>query len=424
MIVACGQMEATTLSEASRAWPMAERLAAQARAAQADLLVLPECAYPAYWLESVARYMQPDIERSDRVLERFAALSREHRIWIVTGFVEENEGQLHNSAAVFDRSGALVGVARKSFMWDCDNRWFTPGSSLSVFDSEFGRMGVLICADARTPEIVATLATEGAEFIIEPTAWVNAGRWGQNYLNVQADFMIRARAIEFGLAFACASKSGCEADKLEYVGQSQVVDADGQVRAKAPIGGEHLISADISPATARLPVLDDVQRDRLLGGRPPMRATGRAGRMSIRCADDAGAICDAIRRAGGRVCHLSGNDLRNFAPARCAALEGAQVLVYDGLTPEEALLRTRAAENRVFAVAVGVTGVSLLAAPDGSIRWRSSDIGESIELDLSLADDKHFTPETDLWEQRRPACFRLPAAAASTRQVSSVCGTV
>lgn len=100
------------------------------------------------------------------------------------------------------------------------------------------------------------------------------------------------------------------------------------------------------------------------------------------------------------------------------------MLVYDGLSPEEALLRTRAAENRVFAVAVGVTGVSLLAAPDGSIRWRSSDIGESIELDLSLADDKHFTPETDLWEQRRPACFRLPAAAASTRQVSSVCGTV
>ncbi len=428
MIVACGQMEATTLSDAPRVWPMVERLVSQSREAGADLLVLPECTYPAYWLESVERYMQPDIERADLVLERYASMARSSRMWIVVGVVEENAGKLHNSAAVFDRTGRLVGVARKSFMWDCDNRWFSPGSSLSVFDSEFGRMGVLICADARTPEIVATLATQGAEFVIEPTAWVNAGKRGQTYLNVQADFMIRARAIEFGLPFACASKSGCEADKLEYVGQSQIVDASGRVVAKAPIDGEHLILADVVPASAGSIMIEAPQRSQLLSGKAPYRASKQAGKVLISLRAEAGAIADVVQSAGGRVVVLKGADLKNFAPARCASLEGAQVLVYSGRASDEALVRTRAAENRVFVVVVDGrmggaeqkqnTGAIVIAAPDGSIMWRGTENGDTLELDLALADDKRFTPETDLWEQRRAACFRLPEP-----RVPAGCGT-
>lgn len=407
MIVACGQMEATTMDAARDVWPMVERLAVQAGRKSADLLVLPECTYPAYWLESAERYMRPDIERSAAVLARFSRIAAEHGFWLVVGFVEEADGRLYNSAAVFDRAGRQIGACRKNFMWDCDNYWFSPGAAMSVFDSEFGRMGVLICADARTPEITASLVTQGAEFVVEPTAWVNADRTGRQYLNVQADFMIRARAMEFGVPFACASKSGREEDKLHYVGQSQIVDADGRTSARAPIHGEHLILAELAPAPGRPPLLEPELRQRLLADRPAARPTTSVEKVALRIRADFDSIAASLKAAGARVVQFSAAQLGTFAPARVAALDGAQVLLYRGRITDDALLRTRAAENRVFAIAAA-DAVQQVVAPDGAVVWRQSEGGESLELNPALADDKRFTPDTDLWEQRRASCFRLP----------------
>lgn len=413
MITACGQMEATTLEQAGEVWPVVDRLAEQAAAARADVLVLPECTYPAYWLESVERYLRDDIERSATVLERFAAVAAKHRFWLVAGFVEEADGRPYNSAAVFDRTGRLIGVARKNFMWDCDNRWFSPGRSMSVFDSEFGRMGVLICADARSPEIVASLAAQGAEFVLEPTAWVNASPLPRIFRNVQADFMIRARTVEFGVPFACASKAGREGDKLEYVGQSQIVDAAGRLLAGAPIGGECLIHADVIPRTARQSVMDDATYERLTRRALPVRPRSAGDRCTLRMTDDADAICAAIEAAGGRVARLTTADLASYAPSRVAALDAAQALVFQGRVTDEVMVRTRAAENRVFAI-VASSEVQIVVAPDGSVAWKTGGSDDAPALDLSRADDKRFTPETDLWEQRRVECYHLARQAAVT----------
>ena len=405
MIVAAGQMEATTLSDSEKVWPMVDRLADHASDAGADLLLLPETTYPAYWLESIERYMQPDIERMDKVLDRYAKIAAAQSIWLVVGFIEENKGKLHNSAAVFDRSGNLVGIARKSFLWDCDNRWVTPGESLSVFDTEFGTMGLLICADARTPEIANALVSSGADFIVEPTAWINASKVRRTYRNVQADFMIRARAMEFAVPFVCASKAGREGELLEYVGQSQIVDAAGNVLAKAPVGGEHLLHAEIHPAPGRPAEMDEATQQRLTQPEPPYRAANPGGKISIRIQSDADAIIKSIEVAGGRVAGLPTSELPKFPRARCAALDGAQVLVYRGRISDDAFARTRAAESRVF-VLIASDSVQYVIAPDGAIMWRTADGGSTVELDLSLADDKRYTPVTDIWDQRRPACYR------------------
>lgn len=412
MIVAAGQLEATTLANASNVWPMVDRLATQAGDAGADLLVLPEANYPAYWLESIERYMQPDIERMDRVLDRYAKVAAKYSIWLVVGIVEERGGKLYNSAAVFNRSGEIAGIARKNFMWDCDNRWFTPGDALSTFDTEFGTMGVLICADARTPEIVNTLASDGAEFIVEPTAWVNASTVRRTYRNVQADFMIRARAMEFAVPFICASKAGREDDKLEYAGQSQIVDATGRTLAKAPVGGEHLLHAEIQPAPCRPSDIDEPTRRKLTDARP-FRATEPGGRVQIPVRDGADAVAKAIEAAGGRVAQLPGSELSRFASARCAAIDGVQVIVYRGRISDDAFARSRAIENRVWII-VASDAVQYVIAPDSTIVWRTADGGNVVNLDLAQADDKRLTPETDLWEQRYPACYRFASTAAVT----------
>ncbi len=410
MIAACGQMEAVTLDHADTVWPVIDRLATGAAKAHADLLVLPETTYPAYWLHSMERYMQSDILRSADVLARFSALAKTHGFFLAAGFVEERNGNLYNSAALFDRAGELVGIARKNFLWDCDNRWFAPGDSITAWDTELGRVGMMICADCRAPEIMATLVADGARMIILPTAWVNASKVRRTYRNVHPEFLIRARAMEFGVPMVCCSKAGREGDFLEYVGQSRVVAADGQTLVEAPVGGEHLIVSEVSLGDGRPTDAEDKVRSRIIDGHPAFRAKSPGPKVSIQKSQNAEVVADLLDAAGGRVGRITAEELKSFAPTRYHALTGAQVVVVRGRVFEESFLRARAAENRIFVIAADAA-VQTVVAPDGSVIVREDDLETALELDLSLADVKQYTPETDLWAQRRVECYRLPEPA-------------
>lgn len=406
MIAACAQMEATTMDQADGVWMNLEVLAAKAAEASADLLVLPELVYPAYFLESTERYMQPDIERSEKVLERLSKLAKKHGFWLVSGFVEECEGRLYNSAVVFDRKGSKIGTARKNFLWDCDHQWFTPGESLTVIETEFGGMGVLICADARVPEIPATLVTQGAQFIVQPTAWVNTSNVRRTYRNIQPDFLIRSRAMEFGTPFICCSKAGREGSVLEFIGLSQMVSAEGGVLAQAPLGGDHLITAEVSPADPHTIDMDDETRRRLLSSEPPFRPEQPGQKCTIRLRENADSIALMLESVGARPARMKVGELSHFGPARRHALDGAAVLVVEGRVMDDAMIRTRAAENRVFVIAASDMA-QFVVDPDGNIAWRKGDWQDKLELDLASADLKQFNPHTDLWAQRRVESYRL-----------------
>ncbi|MEK6644909.1 MAG: carbon-nitrogen hydrolase family protein [Planctomycetota bacterium] len=410
MIAACGQMEAVTLDQGDAVWPVVERLAKAAADAGADLFVLPETTYPAYWLHSMERYMQPDILRSAEVLRRFSTLARTHHFYLAAGFVEERNGKLFNSAALFDRAGEVVGIARKNFLWDCDNRWFAPGDSIAAWGTELGRVGMMICADCRAPEIAATLVADGARMIILPTAWVNASKVRRTYRNVHPEFLIRARALEFGVPLVCCSKAGREGEHLEYVGQSRIVAADGRTLAEAPTGGEHLIVSEVTLGECKPTEADDKMRTRIMDRHPAYRAKTPGGKVILNVKQGADAVADALESSDARVGRIAAAELGTFVAARYHALTGAQVVVARGRAFEESFIRARAAENRVFVVA-GADSVQMVVAPDGSVIFRETDWDATVELDLSLADIKQFTPETDLWAQRRVECYRLPETA-------------
>ncbi len=438
MIASAGQMVATTIEEPAAAWLAVDRLAREAAETKADLLVLPEATYPAYWLDSAERYMRDDIERTGAVVEKFSKLAAKHAFWLVAGFVEERDGKLFNAAGVWDRDGNLVGTAYKNFLWDCDHRWFQPGPDIRCFDTEFGRMGVLICADARVPEIAATLANDGAQFIVQPTAWVNTSNIRRTYRNVQPDFLIAARAMEFGVPFVCASKSGREGDHLEYVGQSRIVDEAGLVLVSAALGGEELVTATIAPTDPKPIDIKPEHLARLRSNDPPFTpgaastardaasAKGKASSstrgassaskttgaakfgptIKVKLKADADAIAAALTAAGARVATLSTADLNTFAAARCLALDGVQVIVAAGRIADDTLARARAAENRIFVIIAKDEGDRVID-PGGNVAWRRADWSDEIELDLAQADLKEFTPETNIWRGRRVDCYRL-----------------
>ena len=89
-------------------------------------------------------------------------------------------GHIYNTSYVFDRNGHQIGKHRKMHLFDIDvkgGQYFkesdtlTPGDQVTVFDTEFGKMGVCICYDFRFPELARLMVDQGAEVIIVPAAF-------------------------------------------------------------------------------------------------------------------------------------------------------------------------------------------------------------------------------------------------------------
>lgn len=149
---------------------------AQAEAAGArkpDIFITPEC-----WLDG---YAAPD-ETSTRerlmsvaqplegspYLDKVAELARKHRMWICFGFSSLEDGKLFNASGLWNREGKLVGVYHKTHIQTHDVQ-YDLGMGLPVWESEWGKLGMMICADRRWPETVRTLRIQGARLILNPT---------------------------------------------------------------------------------------------------------------------------------------------------------------------------------------------------------------------------------------------------------------
>lgn len=427
--VATVQLAAQTIDEAETVWPRIERWVRHAAEAGCRLVVIPECSYPAYVLGSAERARAGDILTQSVVKERFATLARSNCITLVAGFVEDSGGRLWNAARIWDAGGKLLGVQHKTFLFDCDNRWFSHGTKIEPIDSEVGRIGIVICADARAPEVSATLVNRGAELIVVPTAWVNMAREPGQYWNIQPDVLIRARATEFGVPYVSADKCGHE-PPMEYVGQSLIVAADGAVVVQAGPTEETCIIGEVSPARGRSPRLETDLREKL---RAPFAALPPLTRSELKFALlPAQVPFDEMRsgqvRSGvqlvlgeGRAIWPPGEqpvagvycgaatDIQTFHAIRALALRGDRLILIPGVNETDLpTLRTRAAENRLF-VACTSSERAWLIGPDGQVRGASTHANEPVVLtiDLREADNKHVTPETNVFEQRRPELYQL-----------------
>ncbi|MCB0666520.1 MAG: carbon-nitrogen hydrolase family protein [Saprospiraceae bacterium] len=116
--------------------------------------------------------------------EYLGKIAGEKSIYIVAGILESDGDAVYNTAVLLDRQGRLAGKYRKVCLPREEiEGGVTPGSSFPVFDTDFGRIGMMICWDVAFPEPARELARQGAEIILLPI-------WGGN-LN-----LAKARAIE------------------------------------------------------------------------------------------------------------------------------------------------------------------------------------------------------------------------------------
>ena len=243
--VAAAQLKAFSLEQADQALASIGWAVKQAAEAKVDLLVLPECAYPAYLIGSVENYRAAEILPPSEYIIVLARLARKNNMHIVSGYIEDVGTHLYNSAVLIDNQGQEVGTYRKSFLWGADNHYFKPGERLTVFETVLGKIGMVICADTRAPEIIAKQVMDGAQLIAMPTCWVNVAKEPDCYENPQPEFLISARAKEFDIPFVCANKYGMESAEVGYCGRSIIAGRTGKISAEAPGDAECLLVEEI-----------------------------------------------------------------------------------------------------------------------------------------------------------------------------------
>lgn len=238
---------------------LSEALAAVEAAADggAELAVLPECTWPAYLLGTDHVERWASLPTADEVIDRFAEAARRRSIVLVVGLAVPTGSdrlKVANAATVIDADGTVVHTTHKRFLWDVDTHWFAPGTASRVVPTRVGRLGVMICADGRMPEIARELAVAGAELLVDPTAWVTAGPDPATWNNPQAVHMFPTRARENGIWAIAANKVGFERDLVAYCGRSCIVAPDGQVTARASSETAETIMVDVELAAPAFPV--------------------------------------------------------------------------------------------------------------------------------------------------------------------------
>jgi predicted amidohydrolase len=156
-----------------------ERLVGQIPDCGIDVLVTPEGYLDGYVsteedvdAANIARY---GVQQGSAYLERAAQIAARRRAWFVFGCIHNTVDGSKNAALVFDREGQIVGEYDKVHCQTHDQK-YVAGNALPVFESEYGRFGVMICADRRWPETVRTLALQGARVIFNPTYGMHGER--------------------------------------------------------------------------------------------------------------------------------------------------------------------------------------------------------------------------------------------------------
>ncbi|HYE83170.1 MAG TPA: carbon-nitrogen hydrolase family protein [Clostridia bacterium] len=194
-----------------------------------DFIVFPECTYPCYLLGTDSKTLAEALSHTETIISRIASMAKHYQVYIALGIALPCEGKLYNAALVFNREGRIINHAYKSNMWHFDERWFTPGEHSSVFDTEFGRIGMMICADGRIPEIARKLRLKGAQLIIDPVNLAANAAAPEQLSNQQYEFILQARARENGVFILACDKCGVEADMVTFLGRSFVADPEGNM---------------------------------------------------------------------------------------------------------------------------------------------------------------------------------------------------
>ena len=212
---------------------------------EADFVMLPEIFTCPYDNSCFPQFAEIDEGETFRFL---SDLARERKAYVIGGSIPElDDGKIYNTSYVFDRSGELIGKHRKIHLFDIDvkgGQYFkesdvlSPGREITVFDTEFGRMGVCICFDIRFPDLFIKMREAGVKMVFIPAAFnmtTGPAHW---------ETLFKSRALDQQIYVLGCSPARDEGASYVAYGHSVLTDPWGSVVCK--LGAEEgILSAQI-----------------------------------------------------------------------------------------------------------------------------------------------------------------------------------
>jgi predicted amidohydrolase len=218
----------------------AERCVLESR--DTDVVLLPE-ALTLGWTHPSA-LTEADAIPDGPSCQRLRAAARKRGVFVCAGLVERDSDKIFNAAVLIDPSGRVLIHHRKIYELDIAHSLYSRGDRLSVVETPFGRIGVMICADGFSPgqSISRSLALMGARYILSPCAWAVPAEhdndrepygklWVDNYGVVTKAFEVTIAGAS-NVGPITAGPWQCR----KCIGNSLVIGPGGQELGRGPYG--------------------------------------------------------------------------------------------------------------------------------------------------------------------------------------------
>lgn len=210
---------------------------------QADLIFFPELQlypfFPQYEKLNCEQYL---LSVEEAPIQQIIKKAKEKQI-IVSPNIYLSNHQFHYDASLFiNAAGEIQGISKMVHIVQGQNfyeqDYYSPADDgFKVYDTPFGKIGIVICFDRHLPESIRTCAAKGADLILIPTANVKGEPLDM------FEWELRIQAMHSSVFIAMCNRVGTEG-KMEFIGQSIVIDPHGNILCKAN-NEENLLFAEV-----------------------------------------------------------------------------------------------------------------------------------------------------------------------------------
>ncbi len=233
----------------------------QAKNQGANLIVFPELALTGYVCRDTLYELAEPVPEGESI-RRLAEIAKKEAIHVVFGALERSEkahATLYNTAVLLGPNG-FIGKYQKMHLPTHsvfeEKRYFRPGYQTPVFETEIGKLGLIICYDVFFPEITRLLRLKGSQLIICISASPGVRR-------TFFETLTAARAIENTAFLVYVNLVGVE-NGLQFWGGSRIVAPNGKITSQAKYDEEDLIIgkidyADLKQTETFVPTLRDLR---------------------------------------------------------------------------------------------------------------------------------------------------------------------
>lgn len=225
-----------------------------------DLVIFPELSLTGYVVRDQIYELAEIIPGpSTYAVEKIAEKTQTHIILGMPEVSEKTKATIYNTAVLVGPKG-YIGKYRKMYLPTHsvfeEKRYFRPGYQSAVFNTELGRLGLIICYDIFFPEVSRLTRLKGAQLIVCISA-------SPAVRKTFFEILTAARAIENTTFLAYVNLVGIE-DGLQFWGGSRLIAPSGRVLAKAKYDEEDFVICDvdyrdIKPIETFVPTLKDLR---------------------------------------------------------------------------------------------------------------------------------------------------------------------